>query len=51
MMIDNGHPLHAVSKTLGHSSIAVTVDRYSHLYTDTAEELAAQVDDLRAGTN
>jgi integrase len=49
MMIDNGHPLDAVSKTLGHSSIAVTVDRYSHLYTDTAEELAARLDDLRAG--
>jgi integrase len=47
MMLDREWPIVAVSKTLGHSSISVTVDRYGHLYRDREEALVARFDDAR----
>jgi integrase len=47
LMIDRDSPIVAVSKTLGHSSIAVTVDRYGHMYRDTKEALVARFDGAR----
>ena len=46
-MIDREWPIVAVSKTLGHSSISVTVDRYGHMYRDKQEALVARFDDAR----
>lgn len=37
------HPL-LVSKMLGHSSVQITLDRYSHLFPDVAEALAEKLD-------
>jgi integrase len=45
LMIDKGWPNMMVSKTLGHSSITVTVDRYGHLYRESQEALVALFDD------
>lgn len=36
-----------VSEMAGHSSIAITMDRYGHLFASMHEEAAAKVDDLR----
>jgi integrase len=47
LMIDRDWPVVSVSKTLGHSSISVTVDRYGHMYRDTQEALVARFDDAR----
>jgi integrase len=47
LMIDRDWPIVSVSKTLGHSSIAITVDRYGHMYRDTQEALVARFDDAR----
>jgi integrase len=46
-MLDNGWPIQNVSKTLGHSSIAITVDRYGHMFRDTEEALVARLDEAR----
>jgi len=45
LMLDLGWPIVTVSKTLGHSSISVTVDRYGHLYRESQEALVALFDD------
>jgi integrase len=47
LMLDREWPIVAVSKTLGHSSISVTVDLYTHMYRDTEEALVARFDDAR----
>jgi len=47
IMLDNGWPIQNVSKTLGHSSIAITVDRYGHMFRDTEEALVARLDEAR----
>ena len=41
------HPL-LVSKQLGHSSVQITLDRYSHLFPNVAEALAEQLDAVYA---
>jgi integrase len=37
-MLDAGVPLHAVSRILGHSSVAITGDVYGHLVDSTQSE-------------
>jgi integrase len=49
LMFDLDWPIVSVSKTLGHSSISVTVNRYGHMYRDTQEALVARFDDAREG--
>lgn len=44
-LLANGAPIHVVQKRLGHHSIQVTVDTYSHLLPD-AQLMAAQVASL-----
>lgn len=39
----NGVPLHVVSRSLGHSSIAITADTYGHLTDDAAASAVAKV--------
>ena len=39
-----------VQAMLGHTSIAVTYDRYGHLFPDAQTDLAARMDAMRAGT-
>ena len=41
----NGVPIHVVSRSLGHSSIAITADTYGHLTDDAASSAAAKVAD------
>lgn len=41
----NGVPIHVVSRSLGHSSIAITADTYGHLTDDAAASAAATVAD------
>ena len=40
-MICDGYPMELVSKRLGHSSIQITIDTYTHIY----EEYQNKVDD------
>jgi integrase len=44
LMIANGEHPKAVQHRLGHSSIAITMDRYGKLYPDAEEALAARLD-------
>jgi hypothetical protein len=37
-----------VSKQLGHSTVTITLDRYSHLMPNAAEAVAVQLDALYA---
>jgi integrase len=39
------HPK-AISDRLGHSSIAITMDRYGHLFPDHDEEMMTRLDDV-----
>lgn len=41
----NGVPIHVVSRSLGHSSISITADTYSHLTDDAASSAAAKMAD------
>jgi integrase len=51
MLASNIHPK-VVQERLGHSSIAITMDIYSHLMPNMQEDAAAAVDDvLRAAIN
>jgi integrase len=43
MMLQAGAPVQHVSKILGHSSIAITVDTYGHLVTDDLRAAVALV--------
>ena len=44
IMAAEGWPLQAVKEQLGHSSILVTADTYSHLFDESRDELAARLD-------
>jgi integrase len=46
IMADQGWSLQAVKEQLGHSSILVTADIYSHLYSTSRDELADRLDQL-----
>lgn len=43
--IDAGVPLHAVSRFIGHSGIAITADVYGHLVVGAEDRAAKQMDD------
>ena len=51
LLLNDGVPLHTVSRLLGHSQIAITADTYGHLVPDAAGEAAARMGVLltRAG--
>lgn len=51
MLISAGTSLVAVSRRLGHSSIAVTVDLYGHLREEVDEALLAAVEEALAGVD
>ena len=40
LMLNNGVPMHVVSKLLGHSSISITVDIYGHITNDVTRDAA-----------
>ena len=48
VLIAAGVPVLAVSKRLGHSSVTVTLNTYSHLLSQTETEMVATIDELRA---
>lgn len=43
--LEAGVPIHVVSRNLGHSSIAITVDTYGHVTDDASRDAAARVAD------
>jgi integrase len=47
LIAEGAHPK-AIQEHLGHSSIAVTMDTYGHLFPSQMEELAIQLNDMRA---
>jgi hypothetical protein len=47
-MIRQGGTVLAVSKTLGHKSAAMTLDRYGHLWPDDLGQLAERLDQAHA---
>ena len=49
LCIANGEHMKAISERLGHSSIAITMDRYGHLYEGHDEELVSRLDATFAG--
>ncbi len=51
IMAAEGWPLQAVKEQLGHSSILVTADTYSHLFDESRDELAARLDRDHTATN
>ncbi len=51
IMASEGWPLQAVKEQLGHSSILVTADVYSHLFDESRDELAARLDRNHTATN
>jgi integrase len=48
LLIAQGRHPKAIAERLGHSSIAITMDRYGHLYPDQDEKLAAGLDEMFA---
>jgi integrase len=46
LLISNGEQPLAVSRQLGHSSIAITMDRYSHIYPEGQDRLAETLDEV-----
>jgi len=50
LLLNDGVPLHTVSRLLGHSQIAITADTYGHLAADAADEVAARMGALLAWT-
>jgi integrase len=46
LLISNGEQPLAVSRQLGHSSIAITMDRYSHLYPEDQDRLAETLEEV-----
>jgi integrase len=45
LMISSGASIKAVQQSLGHSTAALTLDRYSHLYDEDLEALADALDE------
>jgi integrase len=43
-LIKNGANMYAVSRRLGHSSIQMTIDRYTHLLPDAQDEVLQAID-------
>lgn len=46
LLINEGVPFKVVQEHLGHSSIVVTLDRYSHLNTENRRQVATVLDNL-----
>lgn len=44
LMLAGGVPMRAVMETLGHSSIALTADTYSHVMDEVRRDVAARMD-------
>lgn len=44
MLLNNGSPIHAVSKFLGHSSVSMTLNTYAHLLSHSHKDLAGDID-------
>ena len=51
LMVSAGASIKAVQRALGHSSAALTLDRYSHLYDDDLEALADALEERFAHTD
>ncbi|MDA2980129.1 MAG: site-specific integrase [Actinomycetota bacterium] len=51
LLANAGVPIKSVQEHLGHSSIVVTMDRYSHLYPGTRRHVATVLDDLIANAD
>ena len=49
-MLQSGVAMKTASEILGHSSIAITADLYTHVMQKTKEEAAAQIGDYVFGT-
>jgi integrase len=47
-ILAGAHPK-AIQSRMGHASITVTLDRYGHLFPEIDEEVAVELDKLRAG--
>jgi integrase len=48
VLINAGVPIKSIQEHLGHSSIAVALDRYSHLYPEARRHVATVLDNLIA---
>lgn len=48
LALQNGMPPEVLKKTLGHSSIQVTIDYYGHLFPDYQDEVLGRMDDALA---
>ena len=49
-MLKSGVAMKTAAEILGHSSIAITADLYTHVMQKTKEEAAAQIGDYVFGT-
>jgi integrase len=49
LMIQSGASIKVVQRQLGHSSAAMTLDQYGHLYEDDLDEVAGRLDRVRRG--
>jgi len=47
ILVAGGANVKLVSKRLGHASVEITLDRYTHLFPDQDDDLAATLDDMR----
>jgi integrase len=50
LALRNGVPVKVVSETLGHASITLTLDTYSHVLPDMQEDAAARMEQLLGRT-
>ena len=48
LALQNGMPPEVLKKTLGHSSIQITIDYYGHLFPDYQDEVLGKMDDALA---
>ncbi len=46
LMLAQGVPAKVVAETLGHTTVAMTLDTYSHVLPNLQDEAAAKMDDL-----
>ena len=46
LAISSNANIKAVQRMLGHKNASMTLDRYSHLFTEDLEELAARLDEV-----
>jgi integrase len=51
LMVSAGANVKAVQKALGHASASMTLDRYSHIFTDDLEALATRLDQVLSRAN